>query len=111
MDMFRTVYNCLHCSLVISYAGVFSVQGPMADIRVLNERNEPNLTEVVAANEKWSRSLEWPPQQRSGIPKLQEKQFLQPRPRPFLPFRLTPAALLIPAIPTLVGTHSLSRRS
>ena len=45
--------------------------------------------------------------------KIQQKQFVvRPRP-PLLPFRLTPAAFLIPAIPTLVGMfyyieHSLN---
>jgi hypothetical protein len=36
--------------------------------------------------------------------KIQDKQFLVPRPiGPAFPFGLSPAALLIPAIPTLVG--------
>ena len=39
-------------------------------------------------------------------PRAQDKQFFIPRPRPqpLVPFRLNPAAFLIPAIPTLVGT-------
>ena len=50
--------------------------------------------------QKWS-------QPRYNRPKIAPKQFVEARPRPrppFLPFRLTPASFLIPAIPTLVGT-------
>ena len=43
----------------------------------------------------------------SSKAKIQEKQFLVPRPvGPAFPFGLTPFALLIPAIPTLVGKCS-----
>ena len=47
--------------------------------------------------------LRFPQKRRPSKPKIQEKQFFLPRPRPILPFRLNPAAFLIPAIPTLVG--------
>jgi hypothetical protein len=65
-----------------------------------------NLNETLNKNqnEKVSKSLKWPPQRKPSRHKIQEKQFLLTRPRrPTFPFRLTPAALLIPAIPTLVG--------
>ena len=46
-------------------------------------------------------------------PGIEDKQLLLTRPRPmglrprpFFPFRLTPAALLIPAIPTLLGEET-----
>ena len=55
---------------------------------------EPKLT-------NWYKKLSKP---RYNRPKIEAKQFVAARPRPpFLPFRLTPASFLIPAIPTLVG--------
>jgi hypothetical protein len=57
---------------------------------------KPRLTNWY---KKWSH-------QTYNRPNIKNKQFVAARPRPrppFLPFRLTPASFLIPAIPTLVG--------
>ena len=60
----------------------------------LQRNPEPKLT-------NWYKKLSKPGYNR---PKIEAKQFVAARPRPpFLPFRLTPASFLIPAIPTLVG--------
>jgi hypothetical protein len=53
------------------------------------------------------------PKNLRQAPGIKDKQLLLTRPRPvglrprpFFPFRLTPAALLIPAIPTLLGEET-----
>ena len=47
------------------------------------------------------------PGRTSGRDKSEDKQLILGRPRPLLrpPFRLNPAALLVPAIPTIIGSR------
>ena len=68
--------------------------------------NEDSTLPYFHKVSKSPKSLRQKPKRLLPKPRAQDKKFFipRPRPRPLVPFRLNPAAFLIPAIPTLVGT-------
>ena len=87
-----------------SYMTYTSMSSPINNSTKNPRKLDSNRTPGV----RLSKLLKW--QRNPTLQRIQEKQFIQTRPRrPTFPFRLTPAALLIPAIPTLVGNTVLNK--
>ena len=89
---------------VSSYMTNTSMSSPINNSTKNTRKLDSNQTPGV----RLSKLLKW--QRKPTLQNIQDKQFIQTRPRrPTFPFRLTPAALLIPAIPTLVGNTVLNK--
>ena len=101
-------------SMNIKRKGKFASRLPMKTSRIqINEQKHKLTTNLYRPSQNFlprnpkPKLTNWYKKQskpRYNRPKIEAKQFVAARPRPpFLPFRLTPASFLIPAIPTLVG--------